>query len=312
MRASFWVYILIWVGLSLALFRSWHCIRANQHPIPERRAASIIAPLPFPMPTDSRPTTISQVEILRQLRGLGVKEGGVILVHTSFRAVRPVEGGPDGLIDALLSALGPQGTLVMPSWSGLDDEVFDAVRSPASPDLGAVADIFWRRPGAVRSGHCFAFAAIGPLADHVVQGPLPLPPHIPESPVGQVHKLDGQILLLGVRHSENTTIHLAELIAGVPYGVPRFCIVPGPEGPTLVRYLENDHCCERFTLADTWLREKGQQAEGFVGHASARLIGSRDLVATVTERLRDDPLVFLHPEDELCGECREARASIAQ
>ena len=49
----------------------------------------------------------SRSEVADQLRTLGVRPGGVLLVHTSFRAVRPIEEGPLGLIDALRSALGP-------------------------------------------------------------------------------------------------------------------------------------------------------------------------------------------------------------
>lgn len=55
--------------------------------------------------------------------------------------------------------------------------------------------------------------------------PLPLPPHVPDSPVGRVHDLDGQVLLLGVGHEADTSLHLAELIAEVPYGIPRHCMV---------------------------------------------------------------------------------------
>jgi aminoglycoside N3'-acetyltransferase len=68
-----------------------------------------------------------------------VRDGGVLLVHTSSRAVRPVEGGPAGLIDALRDALGPTGTLVMPAWTGDDDHPLDPAATPASPDLGVVA-----------------------------------------------------------------------------------------------------------------------------------------------------------------------------
>jgi len=50
-------------------------------------------------------------ELIDQLRTLGVEPGGVLLVHTSYRAVRPVEGGPRGLIDAFATAIGPAGTL---------------------------------------------------------------------------------------------------------------------------------------------------------------------------------------------------------
>jgi len=43
----------------------------------------------------------------------GSAAGGVLLVHCAFSRVKPVEGGPVGLIRALRAALGSQGTLVM-------------------------------------------------------------------------------------------------------------------------------------------------------------------------------------------------------
>ena len=244
-----------------------------------------------------------------QLRALGVAPGGVLLVHASFRAVRPVEGGPLGLIKALRDALGPDGTLVMPSWSGDDDEPFDPMTTPASPDLGIVADHFWRLPGALRSDHCFAFAALGPHAAAITADPLPLPPHISASPVGRVHQCDGQILLLGVDHDADTTLHLAELLAGVPYGVPRYCTVVRDGRPVRVDYRENDHCCARFALANEWLRARGLQSEGPIGHAHARLARARDIVAVAVERLARDLLLFLHPRDAGCAECDAARRS---
>ena len=50
-----------------------------------------------------------------QLRVLGVRPGQVLQVHTAFSKVGPLEGGPQGLIEALRAALGDGGTLVMPS-----------------------------------------------------------------------------------------------------------------------------------------------------------------------------------------------------
>jgi aminoglycoside N3'-acetyltransferase len=252
---------------------------------------------------------VCRAELVDDLRALGVQSGGVLLVHTSFRAVRPVEGGPSGLIAALRAALGPDGTLVMPSWTGGDDEPFDPERTPAAHDLGVVADTFWRLPGVRRSSHLFAFAAAGPAAERIVADPLPLPPHIPASPVGRVHDLDGQVLLAGVHHDANTTLHLAELLAGVPYGVPKSCLVLDEGRPVRLEYRENDHCCARFTLADEWLRARGLQREGLVGHAAVRLARSRDIVAVAREYLAADPLVFLHDAGAGCAECDEARAS---
>jgi aminoglycoside N3'-acetyltransferase len=255
-------------------------------------------------------TAVSRAEVADHLRELGVEGGGVLLVHTSFRAVRPVQGGPVGLIEALRDTLGPDGTLVMPSWSGDDDDPFDPLTTPTPPSLGVVAETFWRLPGVLRSHHFHAFAAAGPKAARVTSDPLPLPPHIPESPVGRVHDLDGQVLLLGVGHDADTTLHLAELLAGVPYRVPSYCTVLQDGRPVRIDYGENDHCCERFAFADEWLRARGLQAEGRVGHAHARLARARDIVEVTLERLARDPLLFLHPPGVGCGECDRARRSV--
>jgi aminoglycoside N3'-acetyltransferase len=252
----------------------------------------------------------SRAEVVRQLRALGVTAGGVLLVHTSFRATGPVEGGPPGLIAALREALGAEGTLVMPSWSGDDDRPFDTRLTPAAADLGVVAETFRRLPGVLRSDHCQAFAALGPQAAAITADPLPLPPCIPESPVGRVHERDGQVLLLGVGHDANTTLHLAELLAGVPYRVPRHCTVLRDGRPVRVEYGENDHCCARFALLDLWLRARGLQREGRVGHGRARLARARDIVRVAVAELARDPLVFLHPPDAGCAECDLARRSL--
>ena len=258
----------------------------------------------------SETAEVSRAEVADQLRELGVEPGGVLLVHTSFRAVRPVEGGPVGLIGALRDALGPDGTLVMPSWSGNDDEPFDPLATPAPPSLGVVADTFWRLPGVLRSSHSQAFAAAGPEAARVTSDPLPLPPHIPASPVGRVHDLDGQVLLLGVGHDADTTLHLAELLAGVPYRVPSYCTVLQDGQPVRIDYEENDHCCQRFAFADEWLRARGLQFEGRVGHAHTRLARARHIVEVALDRLVRDPLLFLHPASAGCGECDRARQSV--
>lgn len=259
----------------------------------------------------NRKRELSQREVVDQLRALGVRQGGVLLVHTSFRAVRPIAGGPLGLIESLRCALGSEGTLVMPSWTGTDEEPFDPSSTPASPDLGVVADTFWRSSGVQRSNHPFAFAAAGPRAVEITSGPLPTPPHTPDSPVGRVHELDGQMLLLGVDHDSNTTLHLAELLGGAPYRVPKHCTVLQDGRPVRIDYGENDHCCKRFTLAGEWLVGQGMQSEGPVGHAHARLVRARDVVGVALERLARDPLIFLHSPGAGCTECDAARASVA-
>ncbi|MCP4618156.1 MAG: AAC(3) family N-acetyltransferase, partial [Bradyrhizobium sp.] len=143
---------------------------------------------------------ISRNELLEQLRDLGVREGGVLLVHMSYRAVRPIEGGPEGLIEALTDALGPEGTLAMPSATGDDDLPFDPAITANRDDLGIVADLFWRMPGVLRSPHFDAVSARGPRAEWITGGPFVLPPAAPDSAIDRIRRVGGQVLLLGVGH----------------------------------------------------------------------------------------------------------------
>jgi aminoglycoside N3'-acetyltransferase len=246
--------------------------------------------------------------LIEQLQTLGVRPGSVLVVHTAFSKVAPVEGGPRGLTDALLAALGPQGTLVMPSLSDEDEIPFDATRTPCR-GMGVVADTFWRMPGVLRSDNPHAFAASGPkaaevLADHPVDVP-----HGLDSPVGRVHDVDGDVLLLGIGHDANTTIHLAENLAGVRYRLPHHVTVTRDGRPTCVDYVEVDHCCQNFARMDEWLGDSAGQRIGTVGRAEARLARSRDIVAAALAMLRDDETVFLHTAG-VCEECDAARASI--
>jgi aminoglycoside N3'-acetyltransferase len=194
----------------------------------------------------------------------------------------------------------------MPSMSDDDDAPFDPAATPCL-GMGIVADTFWRRPGVKRSDSPHSFAATGPAAD-LITAPHPIDaPHGLDSPVGRVYDLEGDVLLLGVKHDSNTTVHLAENLASVRYRRRKQLTVLKDGRPERLDYGEIDHCCERFGLLDDWLGDR--QRRGFIGNARARLIASKDVVAVATEHLRLDETVFLHPggTDE---ECDEARASI--
>lgn len=252
--------------------------------------------------------TIGRGELTGQILALGVQPGGVLVVHTAFSRVAPVEDGPRGLIEALRNALGPEGTLVMPSMSDDDDHPFDPKATPCA-GMGMVADTFWRMEGVLRSDSPHAFAASGPKAAEITaEHPVDVP-HGLDSPVGRAYGLNGQVLLLGVGHDANTTVHLAENMAGVRYRRPCHATVLRDGQPARVEYGEVDHCCENFSLLDPWLEAEGRQRRGVVGHAEARLARSRDVVAAALARLRENEIVFLHPAG-LCGECDEARASL--
>lgn len=251
---------------------------------------------------------ISQKQLTRQMFDLGVAPGGVLLVHCSFSKVKPVENGHLGLIDSLRAALGSDGTLVMPSMSDDDDHPFELRKTPCL-GMGIVADTFWRLPNVLRSDSPHSFAAIGPKATMITAShPIDVP-HGLDSPVGRVYELDGQVLLLGVGHDADTTIHLAESMAGVRYRRKKHVLLNQEEQLVQFDYTEIDHCCQNFNLVDEWLESNRLQHRGGVGYAEARLVRSRDIVKVVVEQLRNNETIFLHPLG-VDGECDEARASL--
>ena len=161
----------------------------------------------------------------------------------------------------------------------------------------------------MRSDSPHAFAARGPEAPRIT-APHPVDvPHGLDSPVGRVYALDGQVLLLGVNHDANTTIHPAESLAGVRYRRKKEVLLKQDGGVVRYEYGEIDHCCQNFNLVAGWLDAKGLQYRGKVGHGDALLVRSRDIVTVVVEQLRQNETTFLHPTgvDE---ECDEARASL--
>ena len=183
----------------------------------------------------------------------------------------------------------------------------DPRSTPCIEEMGVVADTFWRQPGVLQRQPAF-LAAAGPQAARIT-APHPVEiPHGIDSPVGRVYELDGQVLLLGIGHPSDTTIHLAELLAGCATAAPSpssFARASRSPASTTARTTT----AARTLLVAGWLDAKGLQRRGVVGHAGARLVRSRDIVETVVERLRAEETIFLHPYgvDE---ECDEARASI--
>ena len=111
-------------------------------------------------------TIIPMQQLIQQLGELEVKADTILLVHCSFSQVRPVEQGPVGLIAALRTALGPAGTLVMPSMTSERDYPFNS-QTTSCKGMGIVADTFWRMPSVLRSDSPHAFAAQGPAAPYV-------------------------------------------------------------------------------------------------------------------------------------------------
>lgn len=181
--------------------------------------------------------TTSTDELIRQLHALGLRAGGVVMVHASLKALGPVEGGAAGTVQALLGAIGPGGTLMAyVSWDRSPyEETFngtalgEAARAawpafdPADPDTGTEPSygllnaFICRAPGVVRSAHPDAnMAAIGARAHELVGEHSLIEGYGPGSPLARFVTMGGQVLLLGAPLDAVTVLHHAETLADIP------------------------------------------------------------------------------------------------
>ena len=176
---------------------------------------------------------LATVESLQaDFKALGIEKGMVLLVHSSLSAMGWVCGGAVAVIIALQKVLGETGTLVMPthstdlsdpsqwenppvpeSWWQTIRETMPAYDPGLTPtrSMGKIVETFRKQEGVLRSTHPqSSFCARGPQASYIINNHSLVYGFGEHSPLARIYDLNGFVLLLGVGHSSNTSIHLAE------------------------------------------------------------------------------------------------------
>lgn len=240
-------------------------------------------------------------QMARDLLDLGVRPGGVLLVHASLRSLGPRPGGAEGAVLGLLEALGPHGALLMPALSyasvGARHPFFDARSTPSC--VGALPEYFRARAGTLRSTHpTHSVSGRGRLAAELLSDHhLDSTPCGPHSPFTRLREVGGQILFLGCGLRPNTSMHAIEEQVEPPYLYAdkveyRLIHLDGAESIAQIRSHHFAGYGQRYDRLEGLLDQDGLRA-GKVLQAECHLVEAQKMWPAALTALRRDPFYFV-------------------
>ncbi len=234
--------------------------------------------------------------LTRALLDLGVAPGGVLVLHSSVVSLGPVEKGPEGIIQAFLEALGPEGTLVVPVFG----------------KLGVITELVRARKDAVVSdAPVGTLAAVGKKARKLMAGHLKADTaHGKGSPYVRIAQEGGQICLLGVDLDRNTMLHSVEALLDLPYLRTVQTTSRDKKGKEVTRSWRCYPGPHRdFIGLDYLLRQAGIMQVGRIGNAQVRLLDAAAMMDCLQEVGTEDP-AFALCRNPSCRDCVLQRAAI--
>jgi len=250
---------------------------------------------------------IEKDDIVQGLRRIGLKEGDVVIVHSSLSSFGEVRGGAETVIDALVETVGASGVVATPSFGIIG--TYDPETSPTSH--GAICEALRHRPGVVRSlSPSAAILALGAGAEDICAGhEATLTAHAEGSPYWKIAERGGYVLLVGVDQDRNTTLHAAEEVVRSPYLTTHTAamIVKGKTREVTYELFPGPH--RDFIGIDRELRRRGVVKIGRIGASVVRLMRAKDLIETTVDMLRRDPTAVLC-DNPACAACVRQRAAI--
>lgn len=245
-----------------------------------------------------RPSTTAT--LARELRALGVREGGIYLVHSSLSSLGWVCGEEMAVVKALIEAVGQEGTLVMPAHTSANSDpaewrhppvpeawletiraempAFERDKSP-SRGMGRIAECFRKWPGTLRSDHPHvSFTARGKYAAEIVRTHVLTPFFGLETPLGELYRREGSILLLGVGYGNCTAFHLGEALSGKQERVRNGCAMLENGGRVWRWYEDFDYDADDFPAIGAEYEKTGAVKRAKAGCADCRLMALRPAV----------------------------------
>jgi len=244
----------------------------------------------------------SKQTLVSALRTAGITPGDIVFSHVGLGMLGFPEGGGGMPRAALLldqafsEVLGPEGTLLLPtySYSFCKNEPFDPGTTPS--DVGEFTEYFRTRPGVVRSlDPIFSVAGRGPKAAELFAD-LPRDCFGRDCIYERLVHAGAKICNVGVGFRYATFIHHAEQSFGVPYRYLKLFIgkIRRDDVWTKEGWLYNVRVYGEQGFPDLRRLEQSARERGLVGSALAGFgevtcVSCRDLWDLCAEKLREDP-----------------------
>jgi aminoglycoside 3-N-acetyltransferase len=246
------------------------------------------------------PNTITTLK--SDFKTLGITAGSVIIMHSSLSEIGWTVGGAVSVIQALMEILTSKGTLIMPTFSSgnsdptkwenppVPERWWDIVKTemPAyqpkitpTREMGIIVETFRKWPKVIRSAHpSLSFAAWGKYAKFIIKDHRITSGLGEHSPLARIYDLNGKILLIGVNHYNNTSLHLGEYrseFSGKNYILNGSALIVKKK-KQWVEYEDLDHNSDDFEKLGIDFESEINYMPGKVGIAETRLISQRKMI----------------------------------
>lgn len=249
----------------------------------------------------------------------GVKGGDILIVHSSMKAIGPVDGGAATVIESLRRAVGSQGTLMMPAFSTpAADGVF--VMETAPSKVGVISEVFRTSAGVLRSRHpTHSVCAWGARASELTAGHEQCTPLGVGSPMDKAATAGASVLMIGCGMTSCSMVHVAESSVKVPYlgkvfykGYDRPLTLTDKSGLRIeFSPIDVPADSQGFDAVGLSLEEAGKLHRCRFGMAECIKFVAMDCLCVAAGMLRRDPASLLCRKAG-CPQCQQARRIIDQ
>jgi aminoglycoside 3-N-acetyltransferase len=254
---------------------------------------------------DKNIPVVTQKDIAAGLRQLGLRAGDGVFVHSSLSAFGKVTGGANAVIDAILEVIGPKGTAVFPTFTGVEPEKIGLNLMDIAPFTGIIPATARARPDFIRGTHpLYSFCAKGPLAQKWVDAEDKyIFPSEEKKGLFVMAEAGAKTMLLGCTHKSNSSVHLVSEFARVDYKiqdlawwdltVEEFLKLPRAKQADLLSIHMGEKLSYRpvhhYDAIDEPLRKAGKIKTVRIGNAQCHLMKIMDIITVGAAEAKKNP-----------------------